>query len=122
MVPLEQPSKPTGPRCRGFCDHTLAGRGGSLVMKTLASRWVAEMVGASLFGIQAAWADNWPEWRGPAGTGVATEQNLPLHWSNNQNIHWRVPLPERGSSTPIVWDQRIFLTQAVNDRRTLMCF
>jgi outer membrane protein assembly factor BamB len=91
-------------------------------MKTLASRWVAGMVGASLFGIQAARADNWPEWRGPAGTGVATEQHLPLHWSTNQNIRWRVPLPERGNSTPIVWDQRIFLTQAVNDRRTLMCF
>jgi len=57
--------------------------------------------------------DNWPQWRGPAGTGVSAEKNLPLHWGTNENVRWRVPLPERGNSTPIVWGKRVFLTQAV---------
>jgi outer membrane protein assembly factor BamB len=67
-------------------------------------------------------ADNWPQWRGPQGTGVCLEKSLPLHWSTNENIRWRAPLPERGNSTPVVWGQRIFLTQAIEDRRTLICF
>src|SRR6266498_2665340 len=69
-------------------------------------------------------ADNWPAWRGPQGTGVCSEKNLPLHWSTNENVRWRVPLPERGNSTPIVWGQRVFVTQAIekDGRRTLLCF
>src|SRR5689334_2830889 len=91
-------------------------------MKTLTTCLLGWRVAALLSGNEAARADNWPSWRGPAGTGVAVEQHLPQHWSTNQNIHWRTPLPERGNSTPIIWGERIFLTQAVNDRRTLMCF
>ena len=67
-------------------------------------------------------ASNWPQWRGPQGTGISSEQNLPLRWSTNENVRWRVPLPERGNSTPIVWDQRVFLTQAAESRRTVSCF
>jgi len=67
-------------------------------------------------------ASNWPQWRGPQGIGVSSEQNLPLVWSTNENVRWRVPLPERGNSTPIIWDQRVFLTQAAENRRTVMCF
>src|SRR5438128_6062199 len=69
-------------------------------------------------------AGNWPQWRGPQGTGVATEKNLPLHWSTNENVRWRVPLPGRGNSTPIVWGNRVFITQATENenRRSLMCF
>jgi len=70
----------------------------------------------------AATAGNWPAWRGVKGTGVATEKNLPLRWSTNENIRWHVPLPERGNSTPIVWGRRVFITQADGSLRTLMCF
>jgi outer membrane protein assembly factor BamB len=65
---------------------------------------------------------NWPAWRGPEGTGVASEKNLPLHWSTNENVRWHTALPERGNSTPIVWNDRVFLTQTRESRRTLMCF
>lgn len=67
---------------------------------------------------------NWPAWRGPEGNGICLETNLPLHWGTNENVRWRVPLPERGNSTPIVWSNRVFVTQAVSpeSRRTLMCF
>jgi len=75
------------------------------------------------FFTSGARAENWPAWRGPEGTGVCQEKNLPLHWSTNQNVRWRTPLPERGNSTPIVWGDRIFLTQAIEreGRRTLLC-
>jgi outer membrane protein assembly factor BamB len=62
--------------------------------------------------------------RGPNGSGVAAEKHLPLRWSTNENVRWRVPLPERGNSTPVVWGRRIFVTQAIDagTRRTVMCF
>jgi outer membrane protein assembly factor BamB len=84
------------------------------------SRFLATGLGCLL--TWTATAGNWPAWRGPEGTGVATENNVPLHWSTNENVRWRVSLPERGNSTPIVWGKRVFVTQAVGQRRTLMCF
>lgn len=50
--------------------------------------------------------------------------NLPLRWSTTEGVRWRVPLQDRGNSTPIVWGDRIFVTQAVESeqRRSLMCF
>ncbi len=72
----------------------------------------------------SACAANWPGWRGPDGSGLAAEKNLPLHWSTNENISWRVPLPDRGNSTPIVWGGWVFVTQATTagNRRTVICF
>ncbi|MCX7824083.1 MAG: PQQ-like beta-propeller repeat protein [Verrucomicrobiae bacterium] len=70
-------------------------------------------------------AANWPAWRGgAAGSGITTESNLPLKWSDTENIRWRVKLPERGNATPVVWGERVFITQAIEaeHRRTLMCF
>lgn len=64
---------------------------------------------------------NWPAWRGPLGIGLCEEKNLPTRWSATANVKWRVPLPEAGNSTPIVWGDRIFVTQPVGDRRTLLC-
>jgi outer membrane protein assembly factor BamB len=60
----------------------------------------------------AARAENWPAWRGPTGQGVSTETNLPVTWSATENIRWKVPLPSAGNSTPIVWQDRVFITQA----------
>lgn len=80
--------------------------------------WAA---GATALSVSAA---NWPGWRGPDGTGVSSEKNLPLQWSTNENVRWRVALPDRGNSSPIVWGKRVFVAQAVQteNRRTLMCF
>jgi hypothetical protein len=47
---------------------------------------------------------------------------LPLHWTTNENVRWRVALPEPGNSTPVVWGGRVFVTQAVENRRMLLCF
>ncbi len=56
---------------------------------------------------------NWPQWRGPLGTGVAPHANPPVEWSETKNIRWKVALPGKGHSTPIVWGDRIFLTTAI---------
>ncbi len=69
-------------------------------------------------------AANWPGFRGPAGDGVSLEKELPLRWSATENVRWKAPLPEGGNSSPIVWANRVFLTQAVDkgSRRLVMCF
>jgi hypothetical protein len=67
-------------------------------------------------------ASNWPGWRGSDGSGVAAETKLPLHWSTNENVLWHVPLPDRGNSTPVVWENRVLVTQATGNRRMVLCF
>ena len=69
-------------------------------------------------------AANWPSWRGPDGLGVSIDKPMSTHWSKTDKVRWRVPLPEPGNSTPVVWGNRVFVTQALKqqDRRTLMCF
>jgi outer membrane protein assembly factor BamB len=55
----------------------------------------------------------WPQWRGPHANGVSRTANPPLEWSETKNIRWKVQIPGRGSSTPIAWGDRIFVTTAV---------
>jgi outer membrane protein assembly factor BamB len=56
---------------------------------------------------------NWPQWRGPDGLGISSEKNLPTKWSETLNIKWKTPIAGRGHSSPIVWENRIFLTTAI---------
>lgn len=60
-------------------------------------------------------ADNWPQWRGAAHDGVSRESNLPESWSRTEHIKWRAPLPSVSGSTPIIWEDRLFLTNAEGD-------
>lgn len=57
-------------------------------------------------------ADNWPAWSGPNGLGTSAEKNLPLKWSPTENVRWKVQLPSAENSTPIIWGDRAFITQA----------
>ncbi len=54
--------------------------------------------------------ENWPGWRGPTGNGISLEKNVPTEWSAEKGVAWRVKLPGWGASTPVIWDQHIFLT------------
>lgn len=63
----------------------------------------------------------WPAWRGAGGSGITTETDLPEKWSSTENVAWKAPLPDRGNSTPIVWKDRVFLTQAVGAERLVIC-
>jgi len=69
-------------------------------------------------------ADNWPAWRGVFGTGQSTENKFPVKWAKDQNVRWRVALPERGNSSPVVWVNRVFITQAieVTKSRQTICY
>jgi len=55
----------------------------------------------------------WGQWRGPEANGVAPHADPPLSWSESENVAWKVPIPGRGLSTPIVWGDRIFVQTAV---------
>lgn len=55
----------------------------------------------------------WGHWRGPENTGVAPQADPPLAWSEAENVRWKVELPGRGHSSPIVWGERVYLTTAV---------
>lgn len=69
-------------------------------------------------------AGNWPAWRGPSGNGVASDTKLPLQWSEKDNVRWRTELPGPGNSSPIVWGDRVFVSQFVEKEnlRALLCF
>ena len=58
-------------------------------------------------------AANWPQWRGPDGSGVSNEKNLPAEWSPSKNVKWKTPIAGRGHSSPIVWGKYVFVTTAV---------
>lgn len=55
----------------------------------------------------------WPQWRGPHATGVSRTANPPIEWSETKNIRWKTEIPGRGSSTPVIWGDRIFLLTAL---------
>ena len=57
-------------------------------------------------------AENWPMWRGPQQNGISREKGLPVRWSQTENVAWRLPLPGAAPSTPVVWDDQIFLTSS----------
>ncbi|MBL9082700.1 MAG: PQQ-binding-like beta-propeller repeat protein [Planctomycetales bacterium] len=64
-------------------------------------------------------ADNWPQWRGPAGTGIADEVGLPTEWSESKGIVWKAATPAWGCSTPTIWNDAIFLTSQTDDGKLL---
>ncbi|HZZ76990.1 MAG TPA: PQQ-binding-like beta-propeller repeat protein [Gemmataceae bacterium] len=61
----------------------------------------------------AARAENWPSWRGPTNNGISNETNLPTTWTETKNIAWKLTIP-KGSSTPVIWGDRIFVTGSEN--------
>jgi hypothetical protein len=79
---------------------------------------LAILAAVCLQSANLAFADNWPAWRGPEGTGHCRERGLPLKWSVAENVRWKVPLPGPGNSTPVIWGHRIFLTQATHPARS----
>lgn len=81
-------------------------RGRSL-FPTLAAFW--PIVSFSL----AAGTTDWPSWRGPADRGSIEGQGYPVQWTEN-DVAWKVPLPGKGCSTPVVWGEQIFLTAPTN--------
>lgn len=61
----------------------------------------------------AAPENNWPQWRGPLLTGLAPRGNPPIQWSETKNVQWKVKIPGYGTSTPIIWQDQVFILTAV---------
>ncbi len=57
-------------------------------------------------------AENWPAWRGPLANGISGEKGLPIKWSTQENIAWKLAMPSRSGATPIVWNDHVFLNVA----------
>jgi hypothetical protein len=87
-------------------------------MKTVFSLTAMLACVAALTAADPKAVDYWPAWRGPSGTGVAPEgANPPVTWDAKTNIKWKVELPSRGSATPVVWGDQVFvLTGTKTDR------
>ncbi len=64
-------------------------------------------------------SNEWPQFRGPGGDGQATSRQLPLSWSENDNIAWRTAIPGTGWSSPVIWDNQIWMATAVDDGHSL---
>jgi outer membrane protein assembly factor BamB len=60
---------------------------------------------------------NWPHWRGPLANGVAPFANPPTRWDDKTNLKWKVAIPGRGSATPIIWGDRVFVVTAIRTDR-----
>ena len=76
---------------------------------------IAFIFTALCFASPSMAGDHWPQFRGPDATGVVqTESNLPDQWSAEDNIAWKLNVPGRGWSSPVVWGNQVFLTTVVN--------
>lgn len=73
---------------------------------------LTSLVTAALFQPSAD-AGNWAHWRGPTGNGTAPGANPPTEWSATKNVKWKVAIPGRGSGSPVIWGNRVFVVTAV---------
>ena len=64
-------------------------------------------------------ADDWPQFRGPSGQGYSDESGLPLTWSETKNVRWKVAIPGKGWSSPVIQGDRIWLTTATEEGKSL---
>ena len=78
---------------------------------------VPGMVALLLLAPIAIAAEDWPQFRGPGGQGVSAETGLPIEWSESKNVAWKVAVPGRGWSSPVVADGRVWLTSATAVQR-----
>jgi outer membrane protein assembly factor BamB len=92
-------------------------------LAVLASAWPLRLVGqdspVQLVPVDGEGARFWPRWRGPSGQGLGSGAGYADTWSATENVLWKVPLPGRGNSSPIVWRDRMFLTAEYDGGRRL---
>jgi len=69
-------------------------------------------------------SQNWPNWRGPNGDGTSLETNIPTKWDSVSNVVWKVPVAGKGYSSPIIWNDYLFMTTAIieTQEKVLLCY
>lgn len=65
-------------------------------------------------------ADQWPNWRGPTNDGICRETKVPYEWSATKNVSWKNALPGPAGATPVIWNDRIFLTSTDSSGKLLL--
>jgi outer membrane protein assembly factor BamB len=62
-------------------------------------------------------AENWPQFRGPGSLGISAEKQLPIEWGSSKNVRWRIEIPGAGWSSPVVWEDKVFITTATTEKQ-----
>src|SRR5689334_9300130 len=75
-------------------------------------RWLFGAMTCVIVAMPAA-AENWPGWRGPRADGTSKDKGFPTKWSATDNVAWKCEIPGRGHSSPVVWEDRIFVTSCI---------
>lgn len=65
------------------------------------------------------WGENWPQFRGPDANGHTDAKDLPLTWSETENVTWKTPIHDRGWSSPVIWGDQIWMTTATANGKGL---
>ncbi|MBT4866383.1 MAG: PQQ-like beta-propeller repeat protein [Planctomycetaceae bacterium] len=78
------------------------------------------VVTLSIVLAQSANAENWPGWRGPRGDGSIAEANGPVKWGVGENVAWKVEMPYGGHSSPVVWNDYVFVVGADTEKQNRM--
>ena len=85
-------------------------------MKETICRWVIVMFGVAILTPMGAMAaDRWPQFRGLTTGAVADDPALPDTWSETENVAWKIDVPGLSWSSPVVWDDHVFLTTAISE-------
>jgi outer membrane protein assembly factor BamB len=90
----------------------------------LAASAAAQSLNVRMIEMEGEARKYWPRWRGWSGQGLVEGSGYPDRWSDTQNVLWKVEVPGRGNSSPIVWGDRIFLTTSYDSpsqRRSILC-
>ena len=75
-----------------------------------------------LLSMNCAFAGNWPAWRGEDASGSTTHGNYPSELNQKKNLLWKAPLPDKGCSTPVVWENSVLLTSPINGEDSVLSF
>jgi outer membrane protein assembly factor BamB len=86
-------------------------------MKTLAKIFPALI--ASFGALAVSGGENWPQFRGPGGDGHSDSKELPLRWSETENVKWKTAIPGQGWSSPVILGNQIWMTTALDNGKSL---
>ena len=93
----------------------IAEKAGRRCFDSVVSAFLAYFFAVVALAVEPDQSADWPCWRGPNATGVADGRNLPIHWDTKENIRWSVQLPGWGTSSPVVYGNRVFVTSEVEE-------
>jgi len=73
------------------------------------------LIFVSLLSATAVAQDNWSHWRGPTGNGVSETAKPPIEWDGEKNVKWKVAIDGKGSGSPVIWEDKVFVVTAVTE-------